>query len=317
MSLTGTDHPNDKLISDLLASLDRLFGYHAGFRAVHAKGWICSGTFEPTTAARQLTVAPHVQRDQTPVYVRFSDFAGNPNVADNDPAASGPRGMAVRFMLAEHEHTDIIGHSTDSFPVRTGEEFLEFATALAASGPDVAKPTPFDRLLETRPKIKEFVEIPKPIPASFAQESYFAVTVFRFTNAKGAVQHGRFRLRPKAGNRYLRPEEAAAKSHEFLREELDERLSQGPIEFDVVVQIAKPGDELADCTVSWPADREEIHFGTLRLTAREDEEAPELRKIIFDPIPRVPGIDPAGDPLLEVRAAIYLMSGRRRRKANT
>ncbi|MGA2594567.1 MAG: catalase, partial [Bryobacteraceae bacterium] len=39
----------------------------------------------------------------------------------------------------------------------------------------------------------------------------------------------------------------------------------------------------------------------------------ERKQIIFDPNPRVDGIDPSGDPLLELRAAIDLRSGRRRR----
>ena len=39
----------------------------------------------------------------------------------------------------------------------------------------------------------------------------------------------------------------------------------------------------------------------------------EQQHIIFDPIARVDGIEPSGDPLLEPRAAIYLASGRRRR----
>jgi catalase len=41
----------------------------------------------------------------------------------------------------------------------------------------------------------------------------------------------------------------------------------------------------------------------------------EQKRIIFDPIPRVDGIEPSADPLLELRAAIYLLSGRRRRRA--
>jgi catalase len=40
-----------------------------------------------------------------------------------------------------------------------------------------------------------------------------------------------------------------------------------------------------------------------------------MRQIIFDPVPRVDGIDPVGDPLTEVRSQIYLVSGRRRRAA--
>ena len=57
----------------------------------------------------------------------------------------------------------------------------------------------------------------------------------------------------------------------------------------------------------------EIPFGTLTLTARVDEQEPERRRIIFDPVPRVDGIDAAGDLLTDVRADIYLLSGRRRR----
>jgi catalase len=41
----------------------------------------------------------------------------------------------------------------------------------------------------------------------------------------------------------------------------------------------------------------------------------EQRHIIFDPIPRVDGIESSGDPLLEPRATVYLLSGRRRRAA--
>jgi catalase len=70
---------------------------------------------------------------------------------------------------------------------------------------------------------------------------------------------------------------------------------------------------VTDASVPWPKGREEVPFGTITLTARVDDQEPERRKIIFDPVPRVDGIDPSGDPLTEVRADIYLLSGRRRR----
>jgi len=81
----------------------------------------------------------------------------------------------------------------------------------------------------------------------------------------------------------------------------------------VFVQMAEPGDDVADASVTWPSSRPEIAFGTISLTARVDDQTPERRKIIFDPVPRVDGIDSSGDPLTEVRADIYLLSGRRRR----
>jgi catalase len=44
-----------------------------------------------------------------------------------------------------------------------------------------------------------------------------------------------------------------------------------------------------------------------------DDQVPERRSIIFDPVPRVDGIESSGDPLTDVRSDIYLLSGRRRR----
>src|SRR5436190_18099561 len=124
------------LITDLLAVLDELSGgVHAGFRPAHAKGLMCAGTFTPSREAAELTRAPHAARPSTPVTVRYSDSTGLPTVPDNDPAKSGPCGIAVRFHLSDHVHTDIVAHSTNGFPVRTGGEFLEFLRAAAAVGP--------------------------------------------------------------------------------------------------------------------------------------------------------------------------------------
>ncbi len=130
---TGTI-TNPALASQLLDALDALSGLHPGFRPAHAKGLMCEGRFTPSIEAVQLTHAPHANRPSTPVTVRYSDGTGLPTIPDNDPARSGPRGMGIRFHLGEHVHTDIVAQSTNGFPVRTGEEFLEFiraATALA------------------------------------------------------------------------------------------------------------------------------------------------------------------------------------------
>jgi catalase len=83
----------------------------------------------------------------------------------------------------------------------------------------------------------------------------------------------------------------------------------------VVVQLAEAGDVVTDSTVLLPETRQEVEFGTLAITERVDELAPERRKMIFDPDPRVDGIDSAGDPITAVRSEIYLLSGRRRRAA--
>jgi catalase len=120
---------------------------------------------------------------------------------------------------------------------------------------------------------------------------------------------------PEAGNDHLSADAAAAKGPDYLFDELAQRVAAGPIRFKVAVQLAREGDEVNDATIQWPADREILEAGTLVLTKPADEDATEQKHIIFDPIPRVDGIEPSDDPLLELRAAIYLISGRRRRSA--
>ncbi|HTQ40133.1 MAG TPA: catalase family peroxidase [Pirellulales bacterium] len=308
--------PSDPLIKDLLQSFDNVFGLHPGFRPVHAKGVMCSGTFTPTAAAKQLTRAPHVARPTTNVIVRFSDFAGVPEVPDNDPHIASPRGMAIRFYLAEHVHTDIVAHSADGFPVRTGEEFLELNRAVAASLSAASHPTPVEAFVMSHPTALAFVQMPKPIPTSFARESFFGVSAFKFTNAEGASRFGRYRILPEAGNEYLTDEQAAKQSPNFLFDEFTQRIAKGPVKYRMMVQLAEAGDKTDDATVRWPANRQEIEFGTVTLSKRENDQEPELKKIIFDPRPQVDGIEASADPLLEVRANLYLLSGRRRRSAS-
>lgn len=304
---------NPALPQQVLDALDALPGLHPGSRPVHAKGLMCAGTFTPAPEAVQLTRAPHASRPSTPVTVRYSNASGVPASLDNDPQ-SGPRGIAVRFHLADHVHTDIIAHSFDGFPVRNGAEFLEFVRAAAAFG--AGKPEALGAFLAAHPHAKRFVETPKPVPTSVAREAFFAVTSFKFTNAHGVSRHGRFRIRPMAGTEYLSTEEAAAKSGNFLFEEIAARLASGPFGLGVFVQMAEPGDDVTDASVTWPASREEIPFGTVTVTARLDEQVPERRKVIFDPVPRVDGIESSGDPLTEIRSDLYLLSGRRRRRAD-
>src|SRR3984885_10356766 len=173
-----------KLANELIAQFDTMFGLHPGFRPAHAKGLLVNGTFTPSPQAPSLTRAPHVTRGSTPVTARFSNSTGIPIMPDNDPNAN-PHGFAVRFNLAEHVHTDIVAHSTDGFPVRTGQEFLELLKALATSDPMNLAGTPLEAFLGSHPKALAFVQAPKPAPSSFARESYFGVTAMKFTNKDG------------------------------------------------------------------------------------------------------------------------------------
>lgn len=310
--------PNDEkliaLSNDLLQEFETIFGQHPGFRPAHAKGTMLRGTFTPSSSAASLSRAPHLTRPSTPVTVRFSDSTGLPLIPDNDPNAS-PRGCAIRFHLAEHSHTDIVSHSTDGFPTHTGQEFLEFLRAIAASSDSTAHPSPVEAYLGSHPSALAFVQAAKPNPSSFARESYFGVTAMHFTNQDGVSRYGRYRILPEAGNDFLDDAASAAKSPNYLFDEIAERVTKDPVKFRIFVQLANEGDVTDDATIHWPEDRKQLELGTIELTQPVAENAHEQKTIIFDPIPRVDGIEPSDDPLLELRAAIYLISGRKRRTA--
>ncbi|MCU1323767.1 MAG: Catalase related subgroup protein [Acidobacteriaceae bacterium] len=309
-----TDEKLLALSEDLIAQLQAIFGAYPGLRPAHAKGTMLTGTFTPAAGAASVTRAPHVTRESTPVTVRFSNSTGLPLVPDNDPNAN-PRGMAVRFNLAERSHTDIVSHSTDGFPTHTGEEFLAFLKALASSDLSNIPASPLGAFLGSHPAALAFVQTPKPAPSSFGRESYFGVTAMEFTNAEGVTRFGRYRIIPEAGNDHLDDAATAAKGVEYLFEEIVERVKTGPVAFKLMVQLAGEGDVVDDATIHWPESREVAELGRIELTAMVPDEAEAQRHIIFDPIPRVDGIEPSDDPLLELRAAIYLISGRRRREA--
>ena len=84
----------------------------------------------------------------------------------------------------------------------------------------------------------------------------------------------------------------------------------------IFAQLAAPGDIVDDSFAHWPEDRPQIEFGTLELTTVVANNEAAQSDLVFDPVPRVDGIDPSEDPLLEARSSAYIVSFRRRH-ANT
>ena len=232
---------DEKLLAlshDVLAQFDQIFGLHLGFRPAHAKGVLLTGNFQPSPGAAKLSRAPHLQSAPTPVTVRLSNSTGIPLIPDNDANAE-PRGMAIRFHLGEHVHTDIIGHSTCGFPARTGAEFLDFLRAIAASAPGAPSPTPIEQYLGAHPAALAFVQTPKPPPVSFATEKFYGVSALHFINAQGETRFGRYRIDPER-YAYLRGDEAAKRGPNFLFDEIKTRIATQPVRFAVRLQLAEP-----------------------------------------------------------------------------
>ena len=242
--------------------------------------------------------------------MRFSSSTGIPDIPDTDSNAN-PRGFVVRFVLSEdgHKHTDIIAHSTAFFPMRTGEGFLQMLGAIGSGT--------IGNFLEENPSAAAFVQDPKPSPTSFATERFFGVNAFKLVDKDGKGTYIRYRITPEAGHSVLSDADLASESKTYLFDELPERLSSGPILFKLRAQVAEEGDPTDDATKHWPDSRKEVELGTIKVESIEPgaDSQKEQQRIIVDPIPRVTGIEPSADPLLEMRAAVYFISGKERRAA--
>ena len=289
-------------------------GPHAGYRANHAKGIVVLGEFTPAKSAASITKAAHLQTTKSPVIVRFSNATGVPTIPDADGNAF-PKGIAIRFTLPDSTTTDIVSISTNGFPAATPEDFLGLLNAIAASGADAPKPAPIETFLGTHPAAKAFVTMPKLPPVSFATQGFYGVNAFKFTNAKGEMKYGRYRIMPVKGQQFLSAEAAKKTTPNYLFEDLPKRLAEKPVQYKLSVQLADKTDNVNDATAVWPDSRKQVLLGTLTLKTVDADGVKFEKTTMFNPLTLVDGIEASEDPILLARPAAYAVSyGRRLNK---
>ncbi len=176
-----------------------------------------------------------------------------------------------------------------------------------------AEESPVQVFLKNHPAALAFVQAPKPPPSSFAREMYWGVNAYNLINSEGKETFVRYRVVPDLGVEHLDEAAVKEKGPEYLYEEIGGRVL--PVGFKLMAQVAESGDVVDDSTVHWPEERKVVELGSVRVekVVPEGEQAGEQKKIIFDPVPRVEGVEGSGDPLIELRAGVYLVSGRERR----
>ena len=294
-------------IAQLVETMRTLAGSHPGFRPVHAKGIVCSGTFRASAGARAVSRALHLQGQAVPTVMRFSNSSGDPDVHDGIPNA---RAVAVKFQLPDGKNADILALHIEGFPARTPDEFLAFLRAqLPDPATGEAAPDAVPRFLDSHPATRAFIErlMEAGAPASYGRASYYAEHAFKFT-ADGTSRFGRYRWIPEAGEAYLSPDDASTRSTNFLREELEGRLRNGPVAFRLLLQLAGESDPTDDATALWPADRPLVELGRLEATRISPTSAADERRLVFDPTNVTDGIGLSADPIPLARSAAYSIS---------
>ena len=287
---------------DMVNGLHTAFGEHHA-RAVHTKGVMVEGSFTPSPGAANLTKEPIFRGGPLPVVARFSDFAGVPDLADNDDGAS-PAGFAVKIKEKAGTDFDIVTNQHPDFIAATSDEFLTFLRAAGAAGK--GDKAPMGAFLSSHPHAQQFLAS-LTYPVSFAQATYFGINAVKFTNSNGGSVFVRYRFVPHAEAKYLTPEERKARGPTYLQDELANRIAREPVVFDWFVQIAGPGDKIEDPSIAWPESRRMVKLGTVTLNKPvADAEASQRTNLFLPGQPHL-GVEPA-DPMLVLRNTAYPIS---------
>lgn len=287
---------------------------HPGFRRAHSKGVCVSGWFAPSAQAPQLSHARAFAQPRVPVLGRLSIGGGNPHGADNSARV---RSIALQLSSDDGQQWRMAMNSFPFLAVPTPEAFYE-QTRAQIPDPATGKPDPAKlAAIQARyPSARAFAQWAKSAPwtDSWASTEFNSVNAFWFTNAQGQRRAVRWRWQPQAAPREL---DAAAREQagvDFLANDLQQRLAQGPVRWNLVVTLANAQDAITDPSVPWPAEREQIVAGVLNLDRMQPQDQGSCNDLNFDPLILPDGIEGSDDPILAARSAVYSQSFNRRER---
>ena len=273
-----------------------------GHRRNHAKGICFTGVFEANGAGSELSKARAFAQGQHPVLGRFNLGTPDPDAAD---ATVRVRGLSLSIATPDGQEWRSAMINAPVFTVSTPDAFYELLLASGSKDPN-AMPT----FVGAHPEFAKFGDWAKngPWTGSYAEERFNSLNSFIFTDSSGGEHAVRWSMIPAAQPVAVSPEELAKRGHDFLEQEIAERIRSGPLRWTLSVTVANPGDLTADPTVAWPEDRRTIEVGTLIVQKIEAEADGPCRDINFDPTILPSGIRTSDDPFPAARSAAYARS---------
>jgi catalase len=297
------------LETQIIDTMNKIYGVHPGFRANHAKGAVAEGTFTATPAAARLSKAVIFNGSPIPATIRFSDATGIPNLPDGSSRAN-PHGMAIKFHLPDGSETDMVINSLKFFPVSSGEAFRDMLLAVAESPPGAPKPTKLEQFAASHPNMPRALATVQT-PDSFADEEYYGVNAFILVNDRGERRAVRYIMTPETLV-HLAVADAAKTAPDFLIDELPARIARGPVTFHLKAQLASPSDSTKDASTPWLNSDEVVELGLLTINKTVADSLDAQKKLLFLPGQLIEGIEPSDDPLIAVRDGAYAVSFSRR-----
>ncbi|MEW9797430.1 catalase family peroxidase [Alteromonas sp. CYL-A6] len=297
--------------ADMVALFEKLSGHQPGLRKAHARGICASGEFIPARGT-PFDEAALLSQGTLPVTLRYSLGGGNPNADDRSP---GTRGVGIQMTLPDGTRHNFTGNN---FPVFAGKDPATFYGLLQTFLPDEnGKPNP----AKTRAYAAEHPSVrahlawqqqSKPA-ASFANNTFNGIHTFYYTPDKGAKIKYRWQLTPDAGELYLTDDERTSLPKNYLDKKLASELDDAPVTYTLTATLGTPEDTDTDPSQQWPADRQTVTLGTVKVT---DSGGEACTPVNFDPNVLSKGFASSDDPVLRMRSPAYAISYGKRLSGN-
>lgn len=292
-------------------------------RVVHARGFVCYGTFEATgkigdEPASKYTRAKLFQSagKETPLAIRFSTVIGG---RDSSEVARDPRGFAVK-LYTEDGNWDIVGNNLAVFFIRDAIKFPDVIHSLKPD-PVTFRQEPnriFDFMSQTPESMHMLTHLfsPRGIPANYRHMEGFGVNTYKMVNAAGDTVLVKYHFHPRCGVACLTAEEAAKVQGQDLgsaSKDLFEAIERGDYpQWDMFVQIMDDHyhpeldwDPLDD-TKTWPEDQFPLrHIGVMTLNRNVEDQHTESEQIAMGTGVLVDGLDFSDDKMLVGRTFSY------------
>jgi catalase len=292
-------------------------------RVVHARGFVCYGTFEATgkigdEPASKYTRAKLFQSagKETPLAIRFSTVIGG---RDSSEVARDPRGFAVK-LYTEDGNWDIVGNNLAVFFIRDAIKFPDVIHSLKPD-PVTFRQEPnriFDFMSQTPESMHMLTHLfsPRGIPANYRHMEGFGVNTYKMVNAAGDTVLVKYHFHPRCGVACLTAEEAAKVQGQDLgsaSKDLFEAIERGDYpKWDMFVQIMDDHDhpeldwDPLDDTKTWPEDQFPLrHIGVMTLNRNVEDQHTESEQIAMGTGVLVDGLDFSDDKMLVGRTFSY------------
>ncbi|WP_116896420.1 catalase family peroxidase [Pseudomonas syringae] len=287
---------------------DTQHDFPAGYRRAHGKGVCFEGVFRSSGAVAKYSYARVFTQPETRAIGRFSIGNMSPYAADNSTSTIS---MAMMLTADNGQQWRMKMNNEPYFATRDAPGFLAMLKATAPD-PSTGKPAPehVAAFLADYPEARKYMDADavKPWASSFAGATFYAIHAYFLLAEDGRRQAMRWSLRPHATFTSWSDEERAGASHDALFKDVAQRLTEAPLYWDMVMQLAAPGDPVDDPSQPWPESRQQLVAGTLEVQRVFDQTDGVCRDINFDPTLIPAGMALSNDPVLATRAGIYAHS---------